>query len=279
MMHIGLGPIAKIRNIDDYMTNATVDDKRLLQQRLYDFLDSSFNVDVSKLDIYIRDNSFIETESEGTFMADFIIDIDELKISYQVSYVFPNDKATSENPIFDCPSLDNVKYPETECVGMYNSTQLLEAEQSNPVYSVLPIIVDEFDAESGVTTRYDIRGFFDYDDNEFSINITDYSCGNYENALQSIRDRGFNPEDYKINYQNECIFDDLPYIGNNSLGDRFSIDYTFTEENKIYFLINNYGCADEAASEKAAIEATSDWLLLHNFNIENYQYGVLTLCE
>ena len=200
MMHVGTGPIARIRNLDDYMTSATAEDKQLLQQRLYNFLNNSFNVDIGKLDIYIRDNSFIETELDGTFMADFIIDIDELRISYQVSYVFPNEKATSENPIFDCPLLNNVKYPETDCVGMYNSSRRLKLEADNPIVAILPISVDEYSNYYKQSFKYDIFGIYDEENDEFFVRIIDYSGYGYEHALETIRKKGFNPDDYIIDY-------------------------------------------------------------------------------
>ena len=255
-------------------------DKKKIHDSFGAFLSGKYSDSNLPDDAYIREGTYIEENVDDFKKSSFIIDIDSLRISYVGYFSTPSDSYTSENPVFDCPELSKTKYPETNCVGMYNSTSLLQSEQSNPIYNVLPIIVDQFDSATGVTTRFEIRGFFDIDDgNKFSISVIDYSCNNYEKALQMIRDKGFNPDDYTIKYQNECIFDKMPYSGRNSKGDVFKVSYTYTQEGKLYFLIDNYGCANKAASEESTMQAAKDWLQLYNFKLENYEYGILTLCN
>ena len=268
-----------IRNLDDYMGSISNKDKRLLQNSFGTFVKEKFDTETLPTDIFIRDDTYTEKEADEFKVGDFIVDIDSLKISYQVSFAYPSDKYTSVNPVIDCPDLDKTKYPETSCVGMYNSTDLLKEKQLNPVYSVLPINVNDFDASTGETTRYDIYGFFDYDNGDkFSINIIDYSCNNREKALQAIRDKGFNPDDYTINYQDECFINVMPHNGTNSLGNRYGVSYTVTNEGKLYFLINNYACNNKTATEEATLKAASDWLLSRGITMTNYEYGILTLC-
>ena len=198
---IGSGePMARIRNLDEYMINASGEEKNILQRRLYKFLKDSFETEISKLDIYIRDNTFVETQAEGAYLTDFIIDIDELKISYTVSYVFPIAAATAVNPVFDCPALSEMKYPETKCVGMYNSSDNIKVEAENPIAAVLPISVDEYDFDYRQSVKYDIFGYYDEESKQFSVRIIDYGGYSYERALKMIRDKGFNPEDYTIEY-------------------------------------------------------------------------------
>ena len=201
MVFSGNEPIAKIRNLDEYMVNASSEEKKVLQRKLYTFLDGIFSdIDISELGIYIRDNTFIETQANEVYLTDFIIDIDELEISYAVSYVFPTEAATSENPVFDCPALKDMKYPETECIGMYNSSTTVRLEAENPIYAVLPISVDRYDVGRRQSVKYDIFGIIDEEKNKFLVRIIDYGGYSYENALQSIRDKGFDPDDYEIEY-------------------------------------------------------------------------------
>ena len=196
----GNEPIAKIRNLDEYMVNASGEEKRVLQRGLYRFLDDLFTVDIEKLDIYIRDDTFIETEADGVYLTDFIIDIDELKSSYTVSYVFPNEAATALNPVFDCPTLTEMKYPETECVGMYNSSAAMKLEAENPIAKVLPIKVDSYDVGYRLSIKYEIFGIVYEENNKFLVRIIDYGGYNYERALEMIRSKGFDPNDYTIEY-------------------------------------------------------------------------------
>ena len=191
----------KIQNSDQYLSNISIENRHTIQEVLYDFLTEKFNLDIKPSDIYIREDSYSEEIVDEFTISKFIIDIDSLKISYRISFASPYDKYTSENPIIDCPELSEMKYPDTPCVGMYNSTQSLQETQNNPINEVLPIIIDEFDFNSRTAVHYEIHGFFDIDNNSaFSVNIIDYSGNNYYNAIQLIRERGFNPEDYNINY-------------------------------------------------------------------------------
>ena len=194
------GAMARIRNLDEYMVSATSEEKNILQRRLYEFLKDSFDVKISELDIYIRDNTFVETQANEAYLTDFIIDIDELKISYAVSYVFPISAATAVNPVFDCPALSEMKYPETKCVGMYNSSDSVKVEAENPIAAVLPISVDEYDTKYRQSVKYDIFGYYDEETKQFSVRIIDYGGYSYERALKKIREKGFNPEDYTIEY-------------------------------------------------------------------------------
>lgn len=269
-----------IRNADQYMNYLSNNDKRGLHNSFSSFVKGKFELQNAPEDVYIRDGSFEMTEKDGLKTANFIVDIDSLKISYRVTFSSPYGSHTQENPIIDCPSLSETKYPETECVGMTNSSSLAKAQQENPIYSVLPITVNEYDKQTHVTTRFDIFGYFDSEnDNKFTVNIVDYSCNNREKALQAIRDKGFDPNKYTINYQDECYKKHLPHTGTNSLGDKYRISVTETEDNGLYFLIDNFTCNNKAASETATINAVTDWLLLRNLTLSNYEYGILTFCE
>lgn len=197
---IGREPMAKIRNLEKYMVNASSEEKNILQRRLYEFLEDSFDANIGEVDIYIRDDTFAETQADGAYSTDFIIDIDDLKISYAVSYVFPVAAATAVNPVFDCPALLEVKYPETKCVGMYNSSDSVKVEAENPIATVLPISVDEYDPNYKQSVKYDIFGYYDEETKQFSVRIIDYGGYGYEHALKTIREKGFNPEDYTIEY-------------------------------------------------------------------------------
>ncbi len=263
-----------IQNLNDYMGSISNKDKRALNEAVSDYLDEYFDINETPEDVYIRENTFSDEKSGKLTIAHFIIDIDSLKISYQIDFTYPYGDHTSVNPVFNCPSLTETRYPETECVGTFNSSSLVKAEQDNPVNKILPIKVDSKEA------RYDIFGFFDQDNgNKFSLNIVDYSCNNREKALELIRSKGFNPDDYTVNYQDECITKHLPYVGINTLGNKFRVSMTTTDEGKYYFMIDNYSCGNQKNTENSSLKAASDWLHSRGLTLTNYEYGILTFCN
>ena len=76
---------------------------------------------------------------------------------------------------------------------------------ANPIVEVLPIVVAKYDAEWNYTEYRVDGGDFDGCEREFCLRITDTTGGNYEAALDSIREKGFKPEDYEIIYQYKPI--------------------------------------------------------------------------
>ena len=153
------------------------------------------------LDIPVRKDSITEKQnSDNSTTISFIIDIDSIKQSYLVYYTYPNPEE-HDNLTMECVPLDKVIYKDSNCTTEANSTALLKAEQENPIYKLLPLIIyNETEVgEAATEILYEISGNFK-DDSSFEINIIDHQGGNYENALNQIRAMGFNPDDYKINY-------------------------------------------------------------------------------
>ncbi|MBQ9180751.1 hypothetical protein IJ135_01490 [Candidatus Saccharibacteria bacterium] len=73
--------------------------------------------------------------------------------------------------------------------------------EENPIVEVLPIIYANYDAKWEYTEFRVDGGKFEECEKEFCLKITDATGGNYENALELIRKKGFNPEDYEIIYE------------------------------------------------------------------------------
>ena len=192
------GPVARIQNIDEYLVGATNEEKYALERALYVFLENAGVTEIGELIVEIRVSTFVETEADGYHMVDFIIDIDKIKMSYTVSYVYPSEGYTNENPVFDCPAVRDTIYPGADCIGMNNTGREMLLLSENPISGVLPISVDTYSVSSRQSIKYDIFGVVDED--EFVVRIIDYSGYSYERALAAIRDKGFLPEDYKIEY-------------------------------------------------------------------------------
>ena len=87
-------------------------------------------------------------------------------------------------------------------IGDYEAT--LESEKYYNKYkisSVLPIIYANYDTDYNYTEFRIDGGSFTGCETNFCIKITDTTGGNYELALQKIRETGMNPDDYQILYE------------------------------------------------------------------------------
>ncbi len=266
-----------IKNLEQYTKSLPSEDKKAIQIATKNFLESQkFTIPE---DLYIRDNTYSESKENNELKSvSFIIDSDTLKQSYKISHVPVRFESTSVNPVIDCPELDKVKYEDSNCVGMYNSTKLLKEEQKNPISKILPIEIDEKGSPFG--TRYSIYGYFDPSKNQkFVVNIADYTGGNYDAAIQQIVSRGFNPDDYEINYQDQSVFNNLPHVGKNSLGNQYKLSLTYTNEGKAHFNIINYSCGDRKKTEASSKKAAADWLKAYRINLNEFGNGIITLCQ
>lgn len=82
--------------------------------------------------------------------------------------------------------------------------------KEHPIVNILPINIVEYNQQNNLWTEYRIDyGEFSNCKTNFCLKITDTTGGNYEKALDQIRNKGFNPDDYEIIYQYEPM-EDLP---------------------------------------------------------------------
>ncbi len=71
-----------------------------------------------------------------------------------------------------------------------------------PIVTAIPFTVVEVDPVTYDWTEYSVTGGnFDGCKTDFCVKITDTTGGNREKALQKIREKGFNPDDYQILYE------------------------------------------------------------------------------
>ena len=116
-----------------------------------------------------------------------------------------NPNLSGYRVLITCPAAEFVIYPNFACTDALTeeSEQIENLNAQYPIMKDLPIKIDYFEGGHGNEIRYDIEGDLDaYVDGEstFKIIITDYTGGNYEAALTRIRDLGYNPDDYTIEY-------------------------------------------------------------------------------
>lgn len=73
-----------------------------------------------------------------------------------------------------------------------------------PIMKVLPLVVEKYAEDFTEYTWFRIDGGkYDECEKEFCLKITDMSGGNYEKALKMIQKKGFDPDDYKIIYEDD----------------------------------------------------------------------------
>lgn len=76
-----------------------------------------------------------------------------------------------------------------------------EYTDEHPITNILPIIVVESDPETFAWTEFRIDyGKFKSCKSDFCLKITDSTGGNRDRAINLIREKGFNPNDYEIIY-------------------------------------------------------------------------------
>lgn len=83
---------------------------------------------VSRADIddaVVREGTYEEKTENDITTATFLLDIDSLKQTYFITTSWSDKVELSDAMSIDCPPIDQMKYPETECYGMYNNTHSL----------------------------------------------------------------------------------------------------------------------------------------------------------
>ena len=72
----------------------------------------------------------------------------------------------------------------------------------HPISQILPIVIVEVDPTTYDWTEFRIDGgSFAECPTDFCVKITDTTGGNYDRALEEMRSRGYNPDDYEILYE------------------------------------------------------------------------------
>lgn len=154
-------------------------------------------LDENKVDYTVREGSYEFNDSDGASSATFLVDIDSLKQTYAVSIAWSGDNRKGSMPpdiLINCPPLNQMKYPETVCQGMYNNTYSMD----------LYFPYDGYDADGN--TVWIIEG----DDATKTITIESSVCDlekyNAE-ALDYIKKNTpyFNNPDYQIVYETNII--------------------------------------------------------------------------
>lgn len=156
--------------------------------------------DDKEVTVLVRPSSFVKTEQEGISNYSFLIDIDEFKATYAVSFALMQGKGFYESPLVECPAPEQMKYAGVSCQGEKTSTLTVTVGKSLPYY---------FNLASGelvtVTRSTDEAG-------EDFLQVRVSSCGDAAAVVVAARQGveewisslGYAPSDYQIKIPEFC---------------------------------------------------------------------------
>lgn len=150
----------------------------------------------------IRNGTYEEAVENDITSVTFLVDIDAYKQTYAVAASWSDKVEISDAITITCPNKEQSNYPTSFCKSMYNTTRDVENIRNNPLYSKLPIEVDEFDFAARRAVHYEIRGKFN-DDDRLVLVVVDYGGGQLENAKNKIKELGYEPSNYIFEYYDD----------------------------------------------------------------------------
>lgn len=197
------GEQIKINNIEQYYKSFPNDTKDSVFNTLYNV--ASINNPDTKLPksgAKIRDGSTTGNYNKNTniYIDSFIVDIEELQQSYvfQVTWSPNQDNPYLENVSYPvlatCPKTDQIIYNSFTCIDGFSNNGIYD----DPIFSILPINIAYYENNYSVYTAYDIIA--EVTDDKLTIIINDKTGGNRNAALNSLKEKNINPDDYAIVY-------------------------------------------------------------------------------
>lgn len=207
------GEEIRIDNFSVYFSNTPTEQQEMIFHELYNAvtLNTTDVATIPHAGALIRSDTVTEESNAETQVnyGTFIVDLSAIEQSYRVQFEWSPE---SDNPnlsgytvLVTCPTADFMIYPNFVCTDslIEENERIDEINSEFPIMKDLPIKIDYFEGGYGKHVWYNIEGdlsTYDNGENTFKIIITDYSGGNYEAAMTRIRNLGYNPEDYEIEY-------------------------------------------------------------------------------
>lgn len=186
-----LTPTFNITNIAEVPQDLRLH-KKDLEQNIFLVLEENHYTNGKSVSGKIRTDTLQQTSEVGATSWDFLIDMDDIKLTYSISYYVPNDKQLdSEDIMVSCPQKSESKYPSNSCRSMYDNSESLE--------ETLPYFIDQKGESFAILAPGD-------SDNELLINIFGCSTLNKDEMIEKSKtwvDSFFiNPDSFT--YKVEC---------------------------------------------------------------------------
>ena len=191
----------EIVNFDQIENNLSGKEKEKIEESVYLTLINANVVEDNKSGIkaMIRNSSYSEKRDGDMTQYSFLVDMDEPRMTYQLSFALVDGKGFYEAPIVECPEPTLMKYPEEDCSGGRTSTMSVTLGKYLPYY---------FHLDSGqfvtVTSVYSVE-----EPNNLNVRVS--SCGD-KSVIDKTRaeieawilELGYEPERYKISIPEYC---------------------------------------------------------------------------
>ncbi len=208
------GEEIKINNFTEYYPQVPRDRRDAVFSSLHDMIASNSKPDaiIPKSGAIIRENTAQSNYNEDlqNYYGSFIVDIAEIQQSYNVQFAWTEDRKAvlyGDSMLITCVHGDKVIYNNFVCTDavIEQENETNDILERFPIMKVLPIDIEYYADGYGAYTHYTISSDFGYNEDKskqtFSVLITDYTGGNYDDAIQRITNLGYNPKDYNIIYQ------------------------------------------------------------------------------
>ena len=140
-----------IDQVDSGLSSGEVED---LEEFIWQSLKDSQGFDEDKKGIIalVRPSSYIWYEKDGVKSYEFLMDIDEFKATYEVSFALVDGEGFYESPNVNCPPAELMKYPETDCQSGKTSMTVPAVKYSDGM-AYLDILVEPFGAKVEIKGR------------------------------------------------------------------------------------------------------------------------------
>lgn len=211
------GDELKIDNFSNIFSNVPGDTRDKVFAGLYDVVVSNINNDdqIPESGALIREGSWEEIYDDeyNMHMGSFIVDIASIKQSYSGYFKWSSD---NNNPYFfgnyvgfSCLKEGEIIYKDFVCRDQNSDSPTAKF----PITNVLPVTVEYYSDNYSSYTKYFISYILKDDNTKIVLKITDYTGGNYDKALDKIRELGFDPSEYAIEYNDVSEKYTSVYVG------------------------------------------------------------------
>ncbi|MBR0488390.1 hypothetical protein IJJ39_01800 [Candidatus Saccharibacteria bacterium] len=198
------GAEIKIDNFTSYYSNTPRETEDSLYAALYNIVaeNSEVGAEIPASGAMIRDGSATGSYDEAKNMnyGHFIVDIEKLGQSYDGYFEWSNNSNnvyySGYATLYTCPSSDELIYGDFGCTDMFTG----DLVSLFPIVKKLPETVEYYANNYADYVKY-IIGYEVVGDNDgLVLVITDYTGGNYERAIEKIREYGKLSEGFPVKY-------------------------------------------------------------------------------
>ena len=205
-----------IDNFSDYVDGAPRERKDAMFAGLYGIVVSNSNEDATILSsgALIRDGSVEKgySQEDKIYYARFIVDVPFVKQSYSGYVAWGNGSDADMDgytTLYTCLPKSKLIYGDFDCKDMFSDTTTV----LYPITSQLPLTVEYYENNYSVYVKYVIKYEINDEDKSLTLNILDYTGGNRDKALAKIRELGYSPEDFTIQYKDVSSEYKSVYVG------------------------------------------------------------------